>query len=62
MLLRNLARAVGLGMLGFFSSVVFATPASANLTVCNRAGSKAFVAIRALLILWCKIDQQIQLE
>jgi uncharacterized membrane protein len=45
MLFGNLARAVGLGMVGFFSSVVFATPASASLTVCNRAGSKAFVAI-----------------
>ena len=45
MLLKSLVRAVGLGMVCFISSVVFATPASASLTVCNRAGSKAFVAI-----------------
>jgi uncharacterized membrane protein len=45
MQLGNLVTTVGLVMVGFISSVVFATPASASLTVCNRAGSKAFVAI-----------------
>lgn len=42
---RDLVTAVGVGIVSFISSVVFAAPASASLTVCNRAGSKAFVAI-----------------
>ncbi len=45
MKLRNLVSVVSAGMISCISSFVFATPANADLTVCNRAGSKAFVAL-----------------
>ena len=45
MKLRNLVSVVSVGMISCISSFVFATPANAELTVCNRAGSRAFVAI-----------------
>lgn len=45
MKLRNLVSVVSAGILGCVSSFGFITPANAALTVCNRAGSRAFVAI-----------------
>lgn len=45
MQLRSLVTVVGAGVITFISSALLATPADASLTVCNKAGSKAFVAI-----------------
>ncbi|MEH2245672.1 DUF1036 domain-containing protein [Nostoc sp.] len=45
MQLRSLVTVMSAGMISFISSALLATPADASLTVCNRAGSKAFVAI-----------------
>lgn len=45
MKLRNLVSVVSAGILGCISSFGFTTPANAALTVCNRAGSRAYVAI-----------------
>ncbi|MEP1080067.1 DUF1036 domain-containing protein [Leptolyngbya sp. PL-A3] len=45
MKLKSLMVAVGTGIATCLSSFMFATSADAALTVCNRAGSRAFVAI-----------------
>ncbi len=45
MKLRNLVSVVSAGILGCVSSFGFTTPANADLTICNKAKSKAFVAI-----------------
>jgi uncharacterized membrane protein len=45
MQLRSLVTVVSAGVISFISSALLATPADASLTVCNRAGGKAFVAI-----------------
>ena len=45
MQLRSLVTVMSAGVISFISSTLLATPADASLTVCNRAGSKAFVAI-----------------
>ena len=42
---RSLVKVVGAGIISFISSSLLATPADASFTVCNRAGSKAFVAV-----------------
>ncbi len=45
MQIRSLVNVMSVGVISFISSALFVTPADASLTICNKAGSKAFVAI-----------------